>query len=144
MPVATLFAVSIALHLYIGARLVPAFATGGPAAVLAALLLASAITVPLGLVARRLVKPPLADRLAVAGLYCLGLFSSLFVATLLRDALLLGAWLLNAARPGEFSPDTVSGVTAPAVPLLALAATLVGFVNARRTPRILTVEIRRP
>src|SRR5512140_2751428 len=143
MPVATLFAVSIALHLYIGARLLPAFADSGPAALLAALLLASAVTVPLGLVARRLVKPPLADRLAVAGLYCLGLFSSLFVATVLRDAALLAVRLVDFVSPGELSLAAVSSLSAPAVPLLALATTLLGFVNARRTPRIRTLDIRR-
>jgi hypothetical protein len=143
MPVATLFGVSIALHLYIGARLVPAFADSGPAALLAALLLASAVTVPLGFVARRLAKPPLADRLAVAGLYCLGLFSSLFVATLLRDVALLAVRLVDFVSPGELSLAAVSSLSAPAVPLLALATTLLGFVNARRTPRIRTLDIRR-
>lgn len=143
MSIASLFGISIALHFYIGARLVPAFAAAGPAALLAALLLASAITVPLGLVARRLLKPPLADRLAVAGLYCLGLFSSLFVATVLRDVALLAVWLVDLASPGELSLAAVSSLSAPAVPLLALATTLLGFLNARRTPRIRTVDIRR-
>ena len=143
MPIATLFGFSIALHLYIGVRLVPAFAAAGPAALLAALLLASAVTVPLGLVARRLVKPPLADRLAVAGLYCLGLFSSLFVATVLRDAALLAVRAVDFVSPGELSLAAISSLSAPAVPLLALATTLLGFVNARRTPRIRTLDIHR-
>src|SRR5512140_2784155 len=124
MSVATLFGLSIALHLYIGARLLPAFAGSGPAALLAALLMTSAVTVPLGLTARRLATPPLADRLAVAGLYCLGLFSSLFVATLLRDAALLVVRLVDFVSPGELSLAAVSSLSAPAVPLLALATTL--------------------
>ena len=141
MSIPFLFGLSIALHLYIAARIAPALPAAWTGAVLAALLLASAIAVPMGLVARRVARPPASDRLAVTGLFFLGLFSSLFVATLLRDVLLLALTLLNLAFPGEFALQTVKALTAPAVPSVALAATLLGYLNARRTPKVRTVEI---
>ena len=137
-----LLALSTVLHLAIGARLVPHLERI-PAVLLATLLLVSAIAVPLGLLARRLARPPLTDRLARIGLPFLGLFSSLFVATLLREVLLMAVWLVDLATPGQLPPGGLEGVTAAAVPVLALAATAVGFANAHRTPRIRTVEIER-
>lgn len=133
-----LLALSAGLHLYIGARLVPPFP--GPGLALAALLVASALLVPLGMFARRLAKPPMSDTLAGVGLFFLGLFSSLFVATLLRDALLLVVWLASLAAPGIPFED-VRAATAAAVPVLALLVTLLGFLNARRTAAVATVEI---
>jgi predicted MPP superfamily phosphohydrolase len=137
-----LLVLSTVLHLAVGARLAPHL-DRLPALLLAALLLVSAIAVPLGLLARRIARPPWADRLARIGLPFLGLFSSLFVATLLRELVLVAAWLVDLAAPGQLPPAGVEGATAAAVPVLALAATLVGFANAHRTPRIRTVEIVR-
>jgi uncharacterized protein len=140
MSLSTLFALSAALHLYIGARLVPHL-SAVPAALLVLLLVVSAIAAPVGVVARRTFRPPLADRMGRLGLPFLGLFSSLFVATLGREAVLLVAWLLHLAWPGRIDLEAVRAMTAAAVPVLALLATLRGFFNAQCTPRIRTVEI---
>lgn len=131
---------SVALHLYIGARIIPALAGAWPAALLALLLAASALFVPVGMFSRQLAKPPVSDTLAWAGLPFLGLFSSLFVLTVLRDALLVLAWILSLLTPAVVL-DEVRTATAAAVPLLALAATFIGFLNARRTAQVKTVEI---
>ncbi len=56
---------------------------------LALMLAASALLMPLALLARRVRSPRGADALAWAGMLCMGLFSSLFVLTLARDAVLL-------------------------------------------------------
>lgn len=128
-----LLGLSVLLHLYIGARLVPALPTA--AAVATALLLAfSALLVPAGLVARRLAAPPMADRLAWVGLSFLGLFSSLLVLTLLRELVLVIAWLAGA-------PAQLAAWSAIATVVLALAATALGFWNARRTPGVVRVRI---
>jgi uncharacterized protein len=140
MSVSTLFALSAALHLYIGARLVPHLLPTA-AALLVLLLVVSTFAVPLGVIARRAFRPPLADRMGRLGLPFLGLFSSLFVATLLRELVLLGAWLLRLRWPDRVDAGAVQAVTAAAVPVLALLATLRGFFNAHRTPRVRTVEI---
>lgn len=135
-----LLALCAVLHLAIGARLVPSL-DRTPAILLAALLLVSAVAVPLGLMARRIARPPLTDRLARAGLPFLGLFSSLFVATLLREVVLVAGWVFDLAFPGQLPPARVDSASAQAVPLLALAVTALGFLNAQRTPRIRTIEI---
>ena len=80
------------MHLYIGLRIGGAL-PGLWAVALGALLAASALLMPLALVARRIARPPLADTLTWAGMLFMGLFSSLLVFTLIRDAALLLAWL---------------------------------------------------
>jgi uncharacterized protein len=140
MSLTSLFALSAALHLYIGARLVPHLPSV-PAALLVLLLAVSAVAAPVGVIARRVFRPPLTDRLGRLGLPFLGLFSSLFVATLLREVVLLAAWLMRLAWPGRIDLEVLDALTAAAVPLLALVATLLGFVNAQRTPKVRTVQI---
>ena len=129
MSLLSLFGLSGLLHFYIGVRLVPPLPEPWASGLLALLLVASAVLMPLGLIARRLFRPPAADRLTWAGMLAMGLFSSLFVATLVRDLMLLVA------------PASWVEPSAIAVPLLALAATLVGVVNARRTAAVVTVDV---
>ena len=134
-------ALSAGLHAWVGWRLVPAL----PAAAglsLAILLAASALLMPLGLAARRTTgRDGAAAWLARAGLVAMGLFSSLFVLTLLRDLVLLGASGLVWLRPGSVPLETLVPASAAAVPLLALALTAVGARNARRTAGIVHVDV---
>ncbi|HZY17292.1 MAG TPA: metallophosphoesterase [Ramlibacter sp.] len=129
-----LFVLSAVLHLLIGLRLIP-FLPLPAGLTLGTWLLASAVLVPMGLMARRFARQPAADRLAVAGLFSLGLFSSLFVLTLGRELLLAGAALLHTG------PSTLAALSARVVPLLALALTLLGLLNTRRTARVKRVDI---
>ena len=129
MSLLSMYGLSGLLHFYIGLRLVPALPAVWAGVVLALLLLTSAILMPLGMVARRLLRPPAADRLTWAGMLAMGLFSSLLVATVLRDLLLL------------FAPAGLNGPSAVAVPMLALAATVLGAFNARRTAAVVTVDV---
>ena len=129
MSLLSLFGLSGLLHLYIGLRLVPALPGAWAGGVLALLLVASAALMPLGMVARRLLRPAAADRLTWAGMLAMGLFSSLLVATVLRDLMLL------------FAPSSLNGPSAVAVPMLALAATVLGVFNARRTAAVVTVDV---
>ena len=134
MPLASLFVLSALLHFFVGARLGPAL-PGAWSWALAGWLLASALLMPMGLLARRLVRPPAADRLAAAGLVAMGLFSSLFVLTLVREIVLVAFWIAGAGS------DALRIGLAEGVPLLALALTLVGFLNARRTAAVVTVDV---
>src|SRR5437867_6271519 len=96
-----LTALSALLHAYIALRIIPAL-TPWPAAqaLIAIALTTSAVSIPLGwLLRRRIRSQRLADALAWASLVCLGLFSSLLVLTLLRDALLAIAWIVTALLP---------------------------------------------
>ena len=77
---------------YIGWRLLSGLGVG-PAgiAVGIVLLIGCCLIIPLSMRTRALQKRTLADRLAWVGLTAMGFFSSLFVLTLLRDVMLLGA-----------------------------------------------------
>src|SRR3569623_1623014 len=121
-----LFALSAALHFYIGARLVPALAAPWDIA-LAAWLVASAVLMPMGLFARRGTHGAWAERLDVAGLFAKGLFSSLLVATCLRDRLLILVGLATAVTPLLVSFSALERLSGEAVPLVALAVTAIGL-----------------
>ena len=134
-----LMLILLLLHAYIGWRLIPALAFSPPLQwALGGLLLASWLLMPMVLVARRIRRQPLADRLAWAGVLLMGLFSSLFVLTLLRDLLGGLGWLLSFVWP---MPAGLAPASALAVPLLAGLLTLWGYVNARRTARVVRVDV---
>ena len=121
------------LHLYVGWRVAPNLPW--PAAGTAFLLLLGlgGLLVPGAFLARRVPDRRTADRWTWAGMLALGLFSMLLVLTVLRDVLLLAGWSFPHWRLAER--------TAPAVPLLALAAAAWGAVEARRTARVREVEV---
>lgn len=137
MSFTTVFLLSGALHFYIGLRLAPALGALPAQVGLVAVLAASAVLTPLGLLARRWWRPPLADRLTWAGMLSMGLFSSLLVLTALREFVLLAGWALDA-------PGWLARASAIAVVLLALAATVIGLVNARRTAAVRRVDVALP
>jgi uncharacterized protein len=149
MAIAPLFLMSVLLHAWVAWRVVPALAglTGFPAAgvLFGALLVASAVLMPLGFMARRLASGRASVVLTWLGLLCMGLFSSLFVFTFLRDVLLVlalaAAWLaaLAVVELGVLAPLQLW--SAVAVPLLGLLATVLGFWNARRTARVVQVDV---
>jgi predicted MPP superfamily phosphohydrolase len=127
------------LHAYIGVRLLPALSIGVTGQVVGALLLlASWILIPMGLTARsRQTDNDGADGLVWTALIAMGLFSSLFVFTLLRDmALLIAAFFTPAVVAVR-----VQGTSAWFVVGTAAFATLVGFINARRVARVVHVDV---
>jgi predicted MPP superfamily phosphohydrolase len=95
----------------------------------------------MGLLARRIAKPPLANLLTWLGLLCMGLFSSLLVLTVLREALLLLLGVVDGFWPGALAIDTVRPDTALALPLMALLVSALGFWNARRTATVVNVDV---
>jgi predicted MPP superfamily phosphohydrolase len=135
MSLTTVILLSLALHGYIGARIAPVLPAAWAIAFVL-LLAASALLVPAGLLARRWLRPPQADRLTWMGMLFMGLFSSLLVLTLARDLLLLALRLGGGPALAEAS--------GAAVPLLALALTVVGYANARRPARVKRVTVRLP
>ncbi|HEY9026771.1 MAG TPA: metallophosphoesterase, partial [Burkholderiaceae bacterium] len=141
-----LWVVSVVVHAYVALRLLPGVAAASgavPAGMLAVLLALSAGLVPLALRRRKGKRTPeeirRSDLLAWASLTLMGLFSSLFVLTLLRDAVLLVllvARLAGLKVDGHWVDLSACGVVA-----LALLVTLAGFYNARKPPRVKTVDI---
>jgi predicted MPP superfamily phosphohydrolase len=133
----------LALHAYIGWRLVPAFAAWPwLGAVMAALLLASAIlTATTAVLIRRIALNDWGDSLAWAGYLFLGLFSTLLLLTVLRDLVLIGSALLHALRPALPAWPGLRGTSAMAVVIVALLVTLTGLFQARRTPTVTRVDV---
>ena len=124
------------LHFYIGARLRPAAGLNSMGALGGVLLLAlSTLLVPAGLLASRFKRWVQEDRVAWAGMLAMGFFSSLLVLTVMRDVALLFATLFG------FASTRVTMASALAVPLLAGAVTLLGFINARRLARVVQVDV---
>jgi uncharacterized protein len=127
------------LHAFVGWRLAPELAAPW-GWVLGLGLVLSAVLMPLGLVGSRVAKQPWADWLSWVGLLLMGLFSTLFVLTALRDVLLLAAWVVDAL--GLALPlASWRTLSAQATPLLALLVTVLGFLNARRTPAVVRVDV---
>ena len=132
------------LHAYIALRLVPALAELGTAwaSLLLVLLLVSALTMPLPFKGLRQSKDKqVGDAWKWVGLLSMGWFSSMFVLTLVRDAGLVLGWMA-AWFAGGFADGAAWIVwSAAAVPLLASAISLVGFLNARRTAGVVRVDV---
>ncbi|MDY0977136.1 metallophosphoesterase [Massilia sp. CFBP9012] len=126
----------VLLLVYIGMRLLPDLGLGlaGTAAGVLLLGLLGAL-VPVGLMSSSLRRRRWSDLLAWLGLLSMGLFSSLLVTTLLRDVVLLVLLPFGALTPA------VGYASALAVPLVALAVTVVGYVNARRVARVVKVDV---
>ena len=134
---------SLLLHVLVGWRVAPGlfFVYAPLGFALWAVLLVSAVLVPMGVLARRVAKPPLADVLTWLGLLCMGLFSTLLVLTVLREVLLLLALAIDWLWPAVVSVSTLRADTALALPAVGLLLTVLGFWNARRTAMVVQVDV---
>jgi uncharacterized protein len=126
------------LHVYIGSRVLPDLPVAFEWRLAGAIVLGLTFTAMLvGLMARSRERGAWSDSISAVGLFAMGFFSSLIVFTLLRDVGLALAWLpLSAA-----SFQTLTTVSAVFVVALAVFATAVGLLNARRRARVVSVEI---
>ncbi|MFL9875567.1 metallophosphoesterase [Paraburkholderia megapolitana] len=139
-----LILIGILFHVYVGFRLIPDLPVGGTWHWLAALyLVLSCLLIPLGMLARSITvtRPKLGDRLAWLGLMPMGFFSSLLVLTFVRDLLLASLLTVDAIWPHTIALAHWRTNSAAAVPLLALLSTAVGFFNARRRARVVTIDV---
>jgi predicted MPP superfamily phosphohydrolase len=143
-----LFLFSALVHAYVGLRLVPAFAAWPwVMALLTLVLVASAVLVPLGFFARRTQSLRRARLIAWPGLLFMGLFSSLFVLTLLRDVVVAVVHLAHAAGWSGLTAAQLATLdigSATAVLVLALGITAIGLLNARRTAAVVAVDVPIP
>jgi len=131
----------VLLHGYIAVRLIPALPGVLVPAAVGLVIAASAALMPLGFAARRLARQPLADRLAGIGWLAAGLFSSLLVLTLMRDAGLALSALAGTVGGATSWRATAREASALAVPALAVLLTVVGYFNARRRARVRRVDV---
>lgn len=134
--------VSVFLHACIGVRVASALPGGlVPTSAFGFVLAASALLMPLGLSARGHQRQPWADRRAWAGLLAMGLFSSMFVLTVLRDLVLAGLAIAGWVAGAAFITPAFVADSAAAVPVLGGLATLWGLRNARRTAAVVSVDV---
>lgn len=141
-----LWVVSVVVHGYVALRLLPGVVAASgtvPGWMLAVLLAVSAGLVPLALRRRKGKRTPeeirRSDLLAWASLTLMGLFSSLFVLTLLRDVAAIVLFL--AGLSGFKVPGHWLDLSADGVVVVALLVTLIGLYNARKPPRVKIVDI---
>jgi len=130
--------INVALHLYIGLRLLPDLPVPLAVKVLGVAWLAlSAVMMPASLLARR-AGEPWADAISWIGLLAMGFFSTLLWLTVARDLFLLVAWAIH------WQPAGLAATSAAVATGLALLVTLAGFVNARRTAKVVDVDVPFP
>jgi predicted MPP superfamily phosphohydrolase len=129
------------LHIYVGVRLLPSLPITWIGRALGALALCASFTLIIaGARARREQKSTLAANLAWLGSLDGGFFSSLAVLTVMRD-IFLGLALPFTSHGEAVALETASAI---AVPALAVLATIVGYLDARRPPRVVDVEVLLP
>ena len=138
-------------HAYVALRLGVGLAgvdTSGVASwLILVLLVATYVLILAGFLMRRAETRPGGDLMAWAGFLAMGLFSWLFVLTVIRDVLLAAGYLVTSYSDTVVTTDRLhsfSTASAMAVPLLSLLAVVVGLVNARRLARVVTVDIALP
>lgn len=139
LPVVLLLA-----HIYVALRLGAAVPAGAALWLTLAAISLIYLLILGGFFTRRSVGRPTADELAWAGFLSLGLFSWLFVLTLLRDVVLLIMTTTNAITDQVVSDSTLvllQWTSAMAVPVLSLVAVILGLFNARRLARVTDVEV---
>lgn len=139
----TVLGLLAALHAWIGWQLLPALTTHAGWITLGALvLLLSFLLMPVALAVpylkRRGLSESAADRIAWAGMLAMGAFSSALLLTLLRElALAALPWLhlppIQQHEMVELSAWLVLALTA--------AATVIGYLNARRTAAVVEVSV---
>jgi hypothetical protein len=128
----------LSLSGYVGWRLLSGLGVGPAGVALGVLLLIGCcLIIPLSMRTRALQNRKLADRLAWVGLMAMGFFSSLFVLTLLRDVVLLGARPFLSGGQAELWTLRSAQLTL----CLTLFVTMAGLVIARRRPAIVEIKI---
>ena len=138
----TLLFFSALLHLYIGLRLRPDLAfNGGAQWGLTLWLVASTLLIPAPLLVRLSPIGRAGDVLGWIGYLAMGVFSSLFVLTVLRDVMLGASALLNLIHPGLIAMAPLREHSVVAVLGITALVSLIGIVNARRLARVVEVEV---
>ncbi|GAB7522141.1 metallophosphoesterase [Paraburkholderia sp. 2C] len=137
-----LVSIGVLFHLYVGFRIIPDLPIGSTGRALCVLwLVLSCLLIPAGMLARRFEQQSVGDRFAWIGLLAMGFFSSLLVLTFARDIVLASLLTVDALWPHAVSIAQWRTHSAAAVPILALISTTIGFINARRRARVVTIEV---
>jgi predicted MPP superfamily phosphohydrolase len=128
----TVVPILVTLHVFIGWQLLPPMGLSRVGLVIGILLLViSSLVIPLSMLARHVIESQAtADKVTLLGYFVMGFFSSLLVLTFIRSILLL---MVDSA--------SIETTTAIATPLIALLLTLLGYLNTRRVPKVVSIDI---
>lgn len=128
----TVIPILAVFHAYIGWQLLPAMALGKFGLITGVfLLILSTALIPFSILARYLIQPQsTADKVSFAGSLAMGLFSSLLVITVIRSTILATVTSVN-----------IASASAIATPLLAVLLTFLGYLNVRRIPSVVNIDI---
>ncbi len=141
MPLSVL---SLFVHAYIAWRLIPALGDLGWAQVgVALLVVVSAVSLQAGFNhwrSRRLQQSRRHNIVMATAFIAMGFLSSLFVLTLLRDVALASIWI-GSQLGLSLSASTFEIWSALVVPAAATLMTFWGLINARRTARVVEVDV---
>ena len=141
MPLSVL---SLLVHAYIAWRLIPDLVDFTWMQIgIALLVILSAIFLQIGFNQWRSRRRPQSrhhDTAMVTAFIAMGFLSSLFVLTLLRDVALASIWI-GSQLGLALSTSTFAVWSALAVPAAATLMTVWGLINARRTARVVEVDV---
>ena len=128
----------LSLPAYIGWRLLSGLSIG-PTGIAAGILLliGACLLIPFSMQTRALRNRKFADGLAWVGLTAMGFFSTLFVLTLLRDVVLLGARAFISSGQAYLWTEPSAQLTL----YLTLVITALGMFIARRRPAVIEVKV---
>ena len=138
-------AIMLLAHLYVGQRLALVWPDSTWRLVSLVLITFMYLSITAGFLIRHDQSTRFNDAVSWVAFSLLGLFSWLFVLSLVRDVVLVGRWA--ATHWVGFSTHAYTAFTiysALTVVILSLLATAIGFLHARRTPRIVHITIHLP
>lgn len=135
-------ALTLVGHLYIAWRLMEAWHSPTARLITGVLIALLYLGITAGFLIRHDKSTPFNDMVLWVAFSLLGLFSWLFVLTVLRDAgwLLLQLYAVLAGHEPSWAAMAYH-YSAVLIVLISVLATIVGFFNARRIPHIVAVEI---
>ena len=137
-----LFSLSAMMHLYVGLRLLPDLAVPNSiAGLLSLLLIASTLLIPAAMIQSRRQHNLINTLIIWCGLVFMGLLSSLFVFTLVRDVLVLTLHLANTILDVNLLSPAWLRVSAAIVVIASLATSIVGFFSIIFGPAVIKVDI---
>jgi predicted MPP superfamily phosphohydrolase len=138
----TLLLFSALLHFYLGLRLLPGLAFSDLAQWAMTLwLVFSTFLIPAPLLVRLSPIGRAGDALGWIGYLAMGVFSSLFVLTVLRDVALAASALINRIHPETLPTDALRENSALAVIAITAVVSVIGVFNARRLAKVVEVNV---
>lgn len=137
-----LYTLSALLHIYVGARLLPALPIHWSVTLLVGVVLsASTMLIPAAMIRSRQEHNLMNTIIIWCGLVFMGLLSSLIVFTVVRDLLMLVLWLADSISDSNLLTASWISISAITVLLVSILVSLLGFISIWLGPAVVKVDI---